>query len=79
MRINATQTWAIAAMFSSRFTLLSLPSVRWWFECGYGTTLLSREGDSEEDSARLKALCECLALFEGRHAFHNYTKRRLYR
>ena len=29
--------------------------------------------------ARLGALRACLALFEGRHPFHNFTKRRLYR
>ncbi|KAK9918566.1 hypothetical protein WJX75_005011 [Coccomyxa subellipsoidea] len=34
---------------------------------------------SEEDRERLRLLRECLALFEGVHAFHNFTKRRLYR
>ena len=28
---------------------------------------------------RLGALRACLALIEGRHPFHNFTKRRLYR
>ena len=28
---------------------------------------------------RLQLLRSCLALFEGVHAFHNFTKRRLYR
>ena len=32
-----------------------------------------------EDAARLAALAECWASFEGHHPFHNYTKRRLYR
>ena len=36
-------------------------------------------GDSDEDTERLALLQECLALFNGSHAFHNYTKRKLYR
>ena len=36
-------------------------------------------GDSGEDTKRLALLQECLALFNGSHAFHNYTKRKLYR
>ncbi len=33
----------------------------------------------EEDQRRLGLLRDTLALFEGTHAFHNYTKRKLYR
>lgn len=32
-----------------------------------------------EDEATLERLRATLALFEGTHPFHNYTKRRLYR
>ena len=45
---------------------------------GAGLALL-RVGDSDEDMKRLALLQECLALFNGSHAFHNYTKRKLYR
>lgn len=34
---------------------------------------------SDEDARRLQLLRQCLALYEGSHPFHNYTKRRLYR
>ncbi|KAL0045471.1 hypothetical protein WJX82_007559 [Trebouxia sp. C0006] len=34
---------------------------------------------STVDDARMGLLRQCCSLFEGRHPFHNYTKRRLYR
>ncbi|KAL0039788.1 hypothetical protein WJX77_008016 [Trebouxia sp. C0004] len=34
---------------------------------------------SPEDKARMGLLRQCCSLFQGRHPFHNYTKRRLYR
>lgn len=34
---------------------------------------------STEDNARMRLLRQCCTLFQGRHPFHNYTKRRLYR
>ena len=34
---------------------------------------------STEDEARMRLLRQCCSLFQGRHPFHNYTKRRLYR
>ncbi|EIE24783.1 pseudouridine synthase [Coccomyxa subellipsoidea C-169] len=44
------------------------------------TSIIGLELDgSEEDRERLRLLRECLALYEGVHAFHNFTKRRLYR
>lgn len=44
--------------------------------------ILTDEEPSEEELSmedRLGALRDCLTLFEGVHAFHNFTKRRLYR
>lgn len=32
-----------------------------------------------EDEERMRLLRDCLRLYEGMHAFHNFTKRRLYR
>ena len=32
-----------------------------------------------EDAERLRLLRACLVAFEGQHAFHNFTQRRLYR
>jgi hypothetical protein len=32
-----------------------------------------------EDAEKLRLLRACLAGFEGQHAFHNFTQRRLYR
>ncbi len=54
-----------------------------WLGCKYlpsnAAPVFLGAGDSAEDMQRLALLQECLALFNGSHAFHNYTKRKLYR
>lgn len=44
---------------------------------GIGAAAAGEAAVTMEDQLRL--LRSCLALFEGVHAFHNFTKRRLYR
>ena len=44
-----------------------------------GSSNIICAGDTAEDAERLQRLQDCFALFNGSRAFHNYTKRKLYR
>jgi len=43
------------------------------------SSCIATHAGSTEDKARMGLLRQCCSLFQGRHPFHNYTKRRLYR